>query len=275
MAEIPVIPVSGQNEPLPFEQAPGRVVFVPYRSTATAQAGAGVDYTFDLPQAATGLLRDTDLVPLEPVRYPSNQGQTTGLRKFEYKGSLLVDEKNRISRPQYDVRSEPLGLLRSLKDNATRRQYLNTLYQKGFYQSGKPSVNGLSQQDQAAMGNLLEYANSMGRTWNVAFTEVSSLENERGLGGAAAIRYTAREDVRDYANRDSLELLGRTLSRQEFRQALQLVRERERQAALGSEQAPSLGSITRGAVQQVAGREVQLNDAADAIDVFRQMLRGA
>lgn len=124
------------------------------------------------------------------------------------------------------------------------------------------------------MGNLLEYANSMGRTWNVAFTEVSSLENERGLGGAAAIRYTAREDVRDYANRDSLELLGRTLSRQEFRQALQMVRERERQAALGSEQAPSLGSITRGAVQQVAGREVQLNDAADAIDVFRQMLRG-
>ena len=272
MSDIPVIPVSGQNEPLPFEQAPGRVVFVPYRSTATAQAGAGVDYTFDLPQAATGLLRDTDLVPLEPVRYPSNQGQTTGLRKFEYKGSLLVDEKNRISRPQYDVRSEPLGLLRSLKDNATRRQYLNTLYQKGFYQSGKPSVNGLSQQDQAAMGNLLEYANSMGRTWNVAFTEVSSLENERGLG--AQIRYTAREDVRDYANRDSLELLGRTLSRQEFRQALQLVRERERQAALGSEQAPSLGSITRGAVQQVAGREVQLNDAADAIDVFRQMLRG-
>ena len=61
MAEIPVIPVSGQNEPLPFEQAPGRVVFVPYRATATAQAGAGVDYTFDLPQAATGLLRDTDL----------------------------------------------------------------------------------------------------------------------------------------------------------------------------------------------------------------------
>lgn len=275
MSDIPVLPPTGQDEPLPFEQAPGRVVFVPYRSTATAQAGAAEQYEFDLPASTTGLLRASDLVPLEPVRYPSNQGQFTGVRKFEYKGSLLVDEKNRLSRPQYNVRSEPLGLLRSLKDNATRRQYLNTLYQKGFYQSGKPSVNGLSQQDQAALGNLLEYANSMGRTWNVAFTEVASLENERGLGGAAAVRYTAREDVRDYANRDSLELLGRVLNRDEFRQALQLVRDRERQAALGAGQAPSLGAVTRRAVQQVAGREVQLNDAADAIDVFRQMLRGA
>jgi hypothetical protein len=35
-----------------------------------------------------------------------------------------------------------------------------------------------------------------------------------------------------------------------------------------------LGAVTRGAVQQIAGREVQLNGLADAIDVFRQMLRG-
>jgi len=94
------------------------------------------------------------------------------------------------------------------------------------------------------------------------------------LGGAASVRVTAKEDVREYANRDALELLGRTLSRQEFRSVLQQVYAQERGAAGRGEQQATLGTLTSQAVQRVAPREVQLNDAADAIDILREMLRG-
>lgn len=261
---------AGMREPLPGERPPPRVVTVPYRSTAVMGA-TNVEFEFQ-PDAAK-FVREADLRPLENVRFPTNQGQLQAVRRYEYKGDLLVDEKNQVARPQYDVRSEPLGLLRAMGTNASRRAILDTLYQKGFYTSGKPSANGMSNQDQNAMANLLEYANAMGRTYNVAMLEVASFENERGLGGAP-IRVTAKEDVREYANRDALELLGRTLTRAEFRQVLQQVYAQERGAAGRGEQQATLGTLTSQAIQQVAPREVQMNDAADAIDIFRQMLRG-
>jgi hypothetical protein len=272
LQQIQDLTVAGAGgAPLPFEQAPPRVVSVPYTSTAV-MGGTDVQYQFG-PDAAK-FVRESDLRPLDNVRFPSSQGQLQAMRRFEYKGNLLVDEKNQLARPQYDVRSEPLGLLRSLGSNASRLSILNTLYQKGFYSSGKPSSNGMSGQDQNAMANLLEYANAMGRTYNVALLEVQSFENERGLGGAASVRVTAKEDVREYANKDALELLGRTLTRQEFRQVLQQVYAQERGAAGRGEQQATLGTLTSQAIQQVAPREVQMNDAADAIDIFRAMLRG-
>ena len=271
-AAISAVGGSMQREPLPFEQAPPRIVTVPYRSIGTSR-GAQVEYDFGDPNVAK-YIRDSDLVGLDTVRFATRQGQLQSVRKFEYKGDLLVDAKNNIARRQYNVNSEPLGLLRSLGTNAVRLQYLDTLYQKGFYRSGKPSANGLSGSDQAAMGNLLEYSNAMGRTWDVAFLEVTSLENERSLGGAAAVRVTAKEDVREYVNRDSLDLLGRVLTRAEFREALQIIQARERAPRAGEQQA-TLGSLSAEAVRQIAPQEVQVNDVADGIDIFRDMLRTA
>ena len=270
---IPDIPLAGGRAPEPFEQPPPRVVFVPYQSIATNQ-GTDVRYDFSQLGAAAAQLAPGDLRELDKVRYSSRQGEFTGTQKYEYKGGLLVDEKNRLARQQYDPNGEPLGLLRSL-GVGERSSLLNTLYQKGFYTSGKPSKNGFSNVDQNALGNLLEYANSMGRTWNVAYLEVQTLENERGLGGAPAVRVSAREDVRQFVDRDSLELLGRRLTRAEFRQALQMIQDRERAAAGSAEQTPALGSLSAQAVQQIAPREVQVNDAADGIDIFREMLRTA
>jgi hypothetical protein len=270
---IPDIPLAGGREPAPFEKPPARVVFVPYQSIATNQ-GTDVRYDFKQLGSAAAQLAPGDLRALDKVRYSARQGEFTGVQKYEYSGGLLVDEKNRLARQQYDVNGEPLGLLRSL-GVGERSQLLTTLYQKGFYSSGKPSKNGFSGADQNALGNLLEYANSMGRTWNVAYLEVQTLENERGLGGAPSVRVSAREDIRQFVDRDSLELLGRRLSRAEFRQALEMIQARERGAAGGGEQMPSLGALSAQAVQQIAPREVQVNDAADGIDIFREMLRTA
>ena len=264
------IPGMGQREPMPFEQAPPRVVTVPYRSIATSR-GTSVELEWGDPNVAK-YIRDADLRPLDQIRFSQNQGELQAIRRYQYSGSMLVDEKNRIARQQYDVNGEPLGLLRSFGTNAARRELLDVLYQKGFYTSGKPSANGFSAYDQRAVGNMLEYANAMGRTWNVARLEIESLENERGLGGAAALKTTSREDIREYVDRDSLELLGRRLTRAEFRQALQMIQARERSPRAGEAQA-TLGALSAQAVQQIAPREVQMNDAADAIDVFREMLR--
>lgn len=266
------VPGMGGSEPKPFEQAPPRVVTVPYSSFATS-TGAGYRYEWGDPNVAK-YIRDADLRPLDQVRFAQNAGELQAIRRFQYTGDMLVDEKNRISRQQYDVNGEPLGLLRSLGTNAARRELLDVLYQKGFYTSGKPSANGFSAYDQRAIGNMLEYANSMGRTWNVARLEIESLENERGLGGAAALRTSSREDIREFVDKDALDLLGRRLTRAEFRQALQMIQARERAPRAGESQA-SLGALSAEAVQRVAPREVQVNDAADAIDVFREMLRTA
>lgn len=260
----------GGKEPMPFEQAPPRVVTVPYRSVATSR-GTDVQYDWGDPNVAK-YIRDADLRPLDQVRFSQNQGELQAVRRYQYSGSMLVDEKNRIARQQYDVNGEPLGLLRSFGTNAARRELLDVLYQKGFYTSGKPSANGFSAYDQRAIGNMLEYANAMGRTWQVARLEIESLENERGLGGAAALKTTSREDIREYVDKDALELLGRRLTRAEFRQALQMIQARERSPRAGEAQA-TLGALSAQAVQQIAPREVQMNDAADAIDVFREMLR--
>ncbi len=262
----------GGREPMPFEKAPPRVVMVPYRTIATNQ-GTSVRYDYGDTDLAK-YINPSDLRPLEQVRFSKNQGELSAIQRQQYTGDLLVDEKNRIARPQYDVNGEPLGLLRSFGTNAARRELLDLLYQKGFYSSGKPSANGFSGSDQRAVGNLLEYANAMGRTWNVARLEIESLENERGLGGAAALRTSSREDIREYVNRDSLELLGRTLTRAEFREALQMIQARERAPRAGETQA-SLGALSAEAVREVAPREVQMQGAADAIDVFREMLRSS
>ena len=268
--EAASIPGIGQREPMPFEQAPPRVVTVPYRSIATSR-GTSVELEWGDPNVAK-YIRDADLRPLDQVRFSQNQGELQAVRRYQYSGSMLVDEKNRIARQQYDVNGEPLGLLRSFGTNAARRELLDVLYQKGFYTSGKPSANGFSAYDQRAVGNMLEYANAMGRTWQVARLEIESLENERGLGGAAALKTTSREDIREYVDKDALELLGRRLTRAEFRQALQMIQARERSPRAGEAQA-TLGALSAQAVQQIAPREVQMNDAADAIDVFREMLR--
>jgi hypothetical protein len=255
---------------LPYEETPTRIVFAPYRSTA-AMGQTDVQYDLGDPKFLQ-FVRDVDLKPIGQVRFPTQQGEFRGMQRFEYKGDLLVDEKNRIARPKYDVRAEPFGVLRELGTNASRRELLDTLYQKGFYSSGKPSTNGFSGADQNAVANLLEYANGMGRTWNVALLEVSSFENERSLSGS--VRVSATEDVREYANRDALELLGRTLTRAEFRQVLQQIHAGERAAAGSGQQVASLAALSTQAVQSVAPRELQMNDAADAIDIFREMLAG-
>lgn len=271
--DIPVLASAGGKGPEPYEQAPPRVVFVPYQSIATNQ-GTDIRYDFNQLGSASGQLMPGDLRELDKVRFSSRQGEFSGTQKFEYTGGLLVDEKNRLARTQYDVNGEPLGLLRSLGSNAERSSLLNLLYQKGFYTSGKPSSNGYSNQDQNAIGGLLEYSNSMGRTWQVARLEIQSLENERNLGGAASVRVTSREDIRKYVTSDSLAMLGRVPTRQEFQEMLQFIQNRERSVVSGSQQA-SLSSLSSMAVQQVAPREVQVNDAADGIDIFREMLRTA
>lgn len=271
--QIAQLAAGGGQVVLPFEQAPTRVVFAPYTSTAV-MGQTNVEYDFGDPKYVQ-FVKDADLRPVGQVRFPSSQGEYRGMRRFEYTGDLLVDEKNRIARPKYDVRSEPLGMLRTeFQTNASRRQMLDMLYQKGFYTSGKPSSNGFSGADQNAVANLLEYANGMGRTWKVALLEIESFENERSLSGGASVRVTATEDVREFANRDALELLGRKLTRAEFRQVLQDIHARERGAAASGEQQASLASLSAQAVQRVAPREVQVNDAADGIDIFRRMLAG-
>ena len=200
-----------------------------------------------------------------------------GKEKFLlYSGSQLVNERGVIVRGQYDP-DEAYGLLASLS-KAERMTLQNELYSRGLYDNSKPSTSGFDTQDITAMKQYLLFANRYGvtaeglRSPALAYlrTDYPMVEKSGGI----RIRSSSKEDIREYVNRDSLELLGRTLTRAEFRQALQMIQARERAPRAGETQA-SLGALSAQAVGQIAPREVQVNDAADAIDIFREMLRTA
>jgi hypothetical protein len=226
-----------------------------------------------------------------PVRYPTGvapalqglvkldfqRGGGATQRRVTYSGPFLVNEKGVIVRGPYDPDAEARKELFAYGNDVERAALLNLLHTRGFYGSGKPSVTALSgerfeSKDLRAMADLLYFANSRGSTWQPLMAEIAALPTVTPTG--PRIRTSSKEDIRQYVNRDSLELLGRTLTRAEFREALQMIQARERAPRAGETQA-SLGALSAQAVKQIAPREVQIQSAADAIDVFRQMLRAS
>lgn len=216
------------------------------------------------------------LAGLVTLDFQRGGGATQG--RVSYSGPMLVNEKGIVTRAPYDPDGEARGELFALKDDVVRSSLLNLLHSRGFYGSGKPSASALTgarfeSEDLRAMADLLYFANSKGSTWQPVLASIAALPSMAATG-ARMVRTSSREDIREYVNRDSLELLGRTLTRAEFREALQMIQARERAPRAGETQA-SLGALSAEAVRQVAPREVQMQGAADAIDVFREMLRSS
>ena len=75
---------------------------------------------------------------------------------------------------------------------------------------------------------------------------------------------------------ESFRQLGRAMTPQEVRDAVQFVQSRERQAAMGgAEQGASLGTLTTQAVQQGRGEEVKLEGFRTLADLIERAFGGA
>jgi hypothetical protein len=263
----PIEPVGDYQE---FKPEP-RVVFLPPSDVVTGRTGAGGPDLTKLPKEVQGYLRAEDFVPINQVRRPK-VGMITAGQKYEYRGSLLINEKNQISRPQYDPNKETYGIMRMM-DPATRSALLDTLYKKDFYDSGKPSPSGLTGTDQRAVANFLEFSNYSGVTWNVAQLQLSALPDAQIAGTRA--RVTAREDIEAVLRDEAMRLLGRSLTPNEARQAVRMIQQQEISRGSGGEREPALSVAAEQQVVAAAPSEAGTYSVANGIDILRDMLSRA
>lgn len=268
MSDLPPIePVQDYTEFTP----PPRVVVIPPSDVVTGRAGAGSPDFTKVPEAVRSYIRAEDFVPIEQVRRPK-VGVVTAGGKYEYRGTALVNEKNELSRPQYNPNKESYGILRMM-DPAARSSLLDLLYKKDFYDSGKPSPAGIGNADQAAMANFLEFSNFSGVTWNVAQLQIATLPDAQASG--TRVRVTAREDIEEVLRNESMRVLGRPLTANEIRQAVRSIQQQQIARASGAEQAPDLQVVAQQQVTQAAPSDARTYAAAKGIDILRDMLARA
>lgn len=170
--------------------------------------------------------------------------KNTGSGVYDPNGNLL---------PFYNLNTRPGEILASL-DEKSRKKFIDTLYNRGWYGSKKPG-NGLSDNDKAAMSDLLYISNLQGRTWEQVFSSVAQAPTSAGSSSGSRVPYTATEDLVEIANRTALSTIGRKLTADEaakFSQAYQGV---QRADATGGAPAPSADVYFQNRIQKQYGAE--------------------
>lgn len=197
--------------------------------------------------------------------------------KTYYKGPGLVDGNGVIKRAPYDpynLDTEAYRFLAS-KGRGERLALLNTLADYGLYEGGKPSLTTFDGKDLEATQKYLLELNRWGVTEDVG---LAYLKNEYPGGQASTgrtVRVTAKEDIQTVLRDESFRQLGRSMTPQEVREAVQFVQARERQAAYGTEQAPALGTLATQAVTRGREEEVQVEGFRTLADLFERAFGGA
>lgn len=135
-----------------------------------------------------------------------------GGTKQSYTGSALVDSNGMIVRQQYDMSPSTdantilMGLARNPVDLKTK---INLLKTRGYYGSSKPSALGTDNTDRSAMAEFLNFANSQGVTYDVAFKMLEAMPQVQATGTKApSIRVTSQDDLKVVFRKASTDLLG-------------------------------------------------------------------
>jgi len=196
-----------------------------------------------------------------------------------YTGQYLVDKDGQLARPQYST-DEAYSELARLGDAADRTAFLNRLYTLGVYGKSRPTVTGFASRDQNAMAQAMLYANANGVTLDVALTMMAADPNVQanikalGIGGAARIRTTPKQDLRAVFKQASQNILGRDLSDDEVDKFVRAYNASEVREAQGGAITPSAGVAAEEAVMGTAPEEagaMRMLGYANAVD---QLLKG-
>ena len=197
--------------------------------------------------------------------------------KVFYKGPGLVDGNGVIKRQPYDpsnITGEAYRFLAN-KGRGERLAFLNTIADRGLYDGGKPSTSTFDGKDLNATAQYLLALNRYGVTEDIG---LAYLTNEYPGGQAATgrtVRVTAKEDITSVLREESFRQLGRTMTPQEIRDAVQFVQSRERQAPYGAEQAPALSTLTQQAVGRGREDEVKLEGFRTLADLVERAFGGS
>jgi hypothetical protein len=230
-------------------------------------------YSFQKRKVASGSEALIGTKPVYDPKYFTKRGN-----ELYYSGPQLVDEKGVIDRDAYGGSSDKLNtesyqFLASIANPAERRAFLNELYDRGLYGSSKPSKGMFDSQDREAVGY---YLLAMDRYGTTAGAGLGLFRQEypggQSAGGGARIKVTAREDVEKVLREESLRLLGRSMTANEIRQAVQFVQGQQVQRASAGMDVPSLGTQAEVAVQQGRGTEVAVQGAARMAEILEGLI---
>jgi hypothetical protein len=214
---------------------------------------------------------------LNPTTYADKYFQRQGNRMV-YVGPGLVDGNGVIKREPYDPANIDTEAYRFLagKGRGDRIAFLNTLADRGLYDGGKPSSSTFDAKDINAVSQYLLELNRWGVTEDIG---LAYLTNEYPGGQARTgrtVRVTAKEDLQTVLRDESFRQLGRSMTPQEVRDAVQFIQTRERQAAMGgTEQAPATSTLVTQAVGRGRQEEVQVEGFRTLADLIERALGGS
>lgn len=199
-------------------------------------------------------------------------------RDLYYSGPRLVNKQGVVTdRGPYGGSSEKLNteayqFLASINNPAERRAFLNDLADRGLYGNGKPSKSMFDSADREAVGYYLLAMDRYGTTADAGLGLFRQEYPGGQAGGGPRIKVTAKEDVEKTLREESLRLLGRAMTPDEVRQAVQFVQGQQVQRASAGMDVPSLSTQAEMAVEQGRGTEVAVQGAARVAEVLERLL---
>lgn len=220
---------------------------------------------------------ETDISNVQRNLLPTTEASSARLREsgstisFDYTGNSLVDKNGAISRPQYDPNTEAYSYIAKM-DTTERLDFLNKLYSRGLYNGSKPSTTGFASKDIGAVQDFMLYANSKRATGDVA---MSLLLSEFGnVGGAKAIRTTAKQDIRAVFRDATRRMLGRDVPPDAIEKFVRAYEGQEITEAKGGVKAPSLQTAAEAQVEQQFGGEARAIGMANLMDLMDKKIKG-
>ena len=154
----------------------------------------------------------TGLQTIEPDAQDYVTVRGGGGTRRSYTGALLVNENQKIERQPYDLSSltDANTVLLSLAKNPTQlKYYTNLLQTRGYYGSSKPTLTRTDNTDRSAVAEFLNFANSQGVTYKLAFQMLEGMPQVQASGTKApSIRVTSEDDLKVVFRKASTDLLG-------------------------------------------------------------------
>lgn len=204
-------------------------------------------------------------------------GTPTGVKKSFYKGSGLVDANGIVARGEYSPSQDTYPILLEIAKNPVALAAYNSMLKShGFYGNSKPSALGYGPTDRGASDEFLMFANSKGRTWDVAFSMLSSMPPTQASGGTggARVRVTNPADVISTFKKATSDLLGHELDDAENAKFAKLYRQMEMKGASTAEGAPSVSTVAENQIQKQFGAEAQSFKAGGMAQIMDGMIKG-
>ena len=235
-----------------------------------------------------GTTGETDLDPLG-IPMPQSMGQqqdypyTPGVRDVyidgkltKYSGPGVVDANGNFglldeagNPTYYDLRNDPTQLYFALGEEQLS-SLIDILDRKNYRVDTGPQVV-------SALTDLMETANIMGRTWDVALRTIDQkFPDQAEQIAAPRYRVSAKADIRTVANQVAKQTLGREFTAQEAERFVQSYQQAElgyQQARSGViEQPPAMDVAAQQFAQEVAPTEANAYKYLGAVDMLMKNL---